>query len=152
MPHPNPGTASVTTNRHRQTYLRLALAFAALAPLTAMAASQQDTTEALAKYFTQCHAVRVCNGSFLVAQQDKVLYEGALGTASARDGDTLTSAHAFDIGSISKQFTAAAIVRLVEHGKFRLDDAAIAQVRRMRELRPDSKRAQEKLDSLQAQP
>lgn len=122
---PNTATPPAMTNGHRYTFRRLALALAALTSLAATAAPRQDATEALAQYFTQCHAVRVCNGSFLVAQQDKVLYEGALGTASAQDGDTLTSAHAFDIGSISKQFTAAAIVRLAERGKLRVDDAVV---------------------------
>lgn len=53
-----------------------------------------------------------------------MLYHEALGVASANDAQRLTTLHAFDIGSLSKQFTAAAIVRLVERGKLRLDDPA----------------------------
>lgn len=32
----------------------------------------------VARYFENCHAVRVCNGSFLVTQHGKVVYQGAL--------------------------------------------------------------------------
>ena len=101
---------------------RVALALL-LWPLVTMAETPQPGP-ALAEYFRQCHAVQVCNGSFLVMRGEQVLYEGALGDAVAEGGQGLTPAHAFDIGSITKQFTAAAIVRLAEQGRLGLDDPA----------------------------
>lgn len=89
-------------------------------PLAASAASSPEA--ALADYFRQCHAAQVCNGSFLVARGDQIMYEAALGRAAAEGGQALTPTHAHDIGSIAKQFTAAAIVRLAERGKLGLDD------------------------------
>jgi CubicO group peptidase (beta-lactamase class C family) len=78
----------------------------------------------VARYFDNCHAVRVCNGSFLVTQHGKVVYQAALGEADAETRIPLTPAHAFDIGSVSKQFTAAAVLRLAERGQLSLDGAA----------------------------
>lgn len=79
-------------------------------------------TASLRNYFSQCHAARVCNGSVLVARAGKVVYEDAFGDVGIDGQGTLSTAHAFDIGSVSKQFTAAAVLRLVDHGKLRLDD------------------------------
>lgn len=103
---------------------RAAFAAILLWPLAATAASPREPSTALAEYFRQCHAVQVCNGSFLVSLGDQVLYEAALGQVAAEGGQALTPAHALDIGSITKQFTAAAIVRLAERGKLGLDDKA----------------------------
>ncbi len=101
---------------------RALLAAALLGPLSGFAAATPEPATVLADYFRQCHAVQVCNGSFLVVKGDEVLYEAALGDASADGAQALTPAHTFDIGSISKQFTAAAIVRLAEQQKLGLDD------------------------------
>ena len=78
----------------------------------------------VARYFENCHAVRVCNGSFLVTQHGKLVYQDALGDADASAQAKLTVDHAFDIGSVSKQFAAAAVLRLVERGQLALDDPA----------------------------
>lgn len=104
---------------------RLILLVAALAPCAAVATPEPDPARALHDYFMQCHAAKVCNGSFLVVDHGKVVYEAALGAASSENAGKLTPAHAFDIGSISKQFTAAAIVRLAEQDKLDLDSAAV---------------------------
>ncbi|TYQ07348.1 UNVERIFIED_ORG: CubicO group peptidase (beta-lactamase class C family) [Zoogloea ramigera] len=85
-------------------------------------AHSSDVTASLRNYFSQCHAARVCNGSVLVARAGKVVYEDAFGDVGIDGQGTLSTAHAFDIGSVSKQFTAAAVLRLVDHGKLRLDD------------------------------
>jgi CubicO group peptidase (beta-lactamase class C family) len=95
-------------------------------PLAGAAHAQLPDNKAAAAlqgYFSQCHAVHVCNGSVLVARDGKVIYAAAFGDAGAGDQGPLTTAHAFDIGSISKQFTAAAVLRLADRGQLRLDDA-----------------------------
>ena len=116
---------------------RVALALL-LWPLVTMAETPQPGP-ALAEYFRQCHAVQVCNGSFLVMRGEQVLYEGALGDAVAEGGQGLTPAHAFDIGSITKQFTALAMLQLVEQGKMRLTDPLEKYV-------PEIKRVQKPFD------
>lgn len=59
----------------------------------------------------------------LVARGDTVLYRGAQGLASVELGVPLTPDHVFRIGSVTKQFAAAALLKLVEAGKIGLDDA-----------------------------
>ena len=63
-----------------------------------------------------------------------VVHDGALvlthatGLANVATGERLTPAHRFRVASHSKTFTAAAVLRLVEAGRLRLDDRAGAHV------------------------
>jgi CubicO group peptidase (beta-lactamase class C family) len=62
------------------------------------------------------------SGAFLVARGgDVVLHEG-YGLADRENDVPYTAATVFDIGSITKQFTAAAILKLEEEGRLQTDD------------------------------
>lgn len=91
-------------------------------PATAQAHGVNKDAKEIQAYFQQCHLVHVCNGSFLVSQHGKIIYAGAIGLASSDAMSRLTPKSAFDIGSMSKQFTAAGIVRLEERGRLDIDD------------------------------
>lgn len=58
----------------------------------------------------------------LVARGDSVLYRGARGLASVELSVPLAADQVFRIGSVTKQFSAAALLTLVEGGKVSLDD------------------------------
>jgi len=58
----------------------------------------------------------------LVAQNGKILYQHGFGYANIEKDIPVTPETKFRIGSITKQFTAAAILKLVEKGKMKLDD------------------------------
>ncbi|MEO8366696.1 MAG: serine hydrolase [Pseudoxanthomonas sp.] len=58
----------------------------------------------------------------LVARGDHVLYRGARGAASIELGVPLSPDQVFRLGSISKQFAAAGVLKLAEDGKLSLDD------------------------------
>jgi len=58
----------------------------------------------------------------LVAKEGKVIYRKAFGLASVENKTPVTPETRFRIGSITKQFTAAAVLRLREQGKISLDD------------------------------
>lgn len=58
----------------------------------------------------------------LVARGDSVLYRGAHGRADVAAGTPLKPEHRFRIGSVTKQFAAAGVLKLVEAGKVQLDD------------------------------
>ncbi len=58
----------------------------------------------------------------LVARDGKVELQGGFGLADLEKKTPISVETKFRIGSISKQFTAAAILRLVEEGKLSLDD------------------------------
>jgi len=62
-------------------------------------------------------------GLALVVQQDgKVVYSKGYGYANLEQAIPATAEQRFQIGSISKQFSAAAVMLLVEEGKMALDD------------------------------
>lgn len=63
--------------------------------------------------------------ALLVARGDEVLYRGARGAASVELGVPLTADHVFRIGSVTKQFAAAAVLKLAEDGKLSLDDPLV---------------------------
>jgi len=60
--------------------------------------------------------------AILVARGEQVLYRGARGMASLELGVPLSSDQAFRIGSVTKQFAAAALLKLIDEGRARLDD------------------------------
>ncbi len=58
----------------------------------------------------------------LVARGDQVLYRGVRGMADIELGVPLSADQEFRLGSITKQFAAAGLLKLVEAGKLSLDD------------------------------
>ncbi|OJJ22091.1 penicillin-binding protein [marine bacterium AO1-C] len=61
-------------------------------------------------------------GAVLVAKQGKVILSKGYGWADRKNKIPVTARTIFNVGSISKQFTAAAILKLVEQGKLKLKD------------------------------
>jgi CubicO group peptidase (beta-lactamase class C family) len=59
-----------------------------------------------------------------IAHRDKVVLERAFGSANLDTGEKLTPRHRFRIASHTKSFTAAAILKLREQRKLKLDDTA----------------------------
>ncbi|HEY0356347.1 MAG TPA: serine hydrolase domain-containing protein, partial [Flavisolibacter sp.] len=62
------------------------------------------------------------NGSVLVAQKGKVLYQKGFGYRNAEDKIANDANSIFQIGSITKQFTSAIIMQLMQEKKLKLDD------------------------------
>ncbi len=60
--------------------------------------------------------------ALLVIDDGEVVYRGARGMANVELGVPLTPEHVFRLGSITKQFTAAAILLLEEEDKLSVDD------------------------------
>ncbi len=58
----------------------------------------------------------------IILQKGKVLYRAAYGLADLDRASPLTPEHIFHIGSVGKQFTALAIMMLVEEGKLGYED------------------------------
>ncbi len=63
------------------------------------------------------------NGVILVSQNGKIIYEKANGFADYKNKKALTNNSAFNLASVSKQFTAMAIMILQQQGKLSYDDA-----------------------------
>jgi CubicO group peptidase (beta-lactamase class C family) len=62
------------------------------------------------------------SGTVLVARKDQILYAKSFGYADAERGILNENTSVYGIGSLTKQFTAAAILKLVEEGKLSLSD------------------------------
>jgi len=62
------------------------------------------------------------NGSVLIAQEGLIIYQKAFGFANLKSHDTLTINHSFQLASVSKTLTAAAILLLKDQNKLSLDD------------------------------
>lgn len=58
----------------------------------------------------------------IVIKNNKIIYRSAYGVADMTSGEKLTADHIFKIGSITKQFTSAAIMLLQEQGKLSIAD------------------------------
>jgi CubicO group peptidase (beta-lactamase class C family) len=64
----------------------------------------------------------IAGASVLVFQNGKMLLDKSFGYASLELSAPMPDHASFEIGSVTKQFTAAAILRLVKEGKLSLDD------------------------------
>ena len=62
------------------------------------------------------------HGSILVAKNGKILYDNHIGYADFRKKELLNEASVFQLASVSKQFTAAAIMLLYERNQIQLTD------------------------------
>jgi D-alanyl-D-alanine carboxypeptidase len=62
------------------------------------------------------------SGSVLVEKNGKIVFEKAYGFADREQGTKNSTATRFHIASMSMQFTAAAVLRLVDEGSLKLDD------------------------------
>ena len=60
--------------------------------------------------------------SVIVTKGGETIYHDAIGLADVENNIDLKNNHVFRIGSITKQFTAIAILQLMEQGKLKLDD------------------------------
>jgi D-alanyl-D-alanine carboxypeptidase len=58
----------------------------------------------------------------IVARGQQVLFRGARGESNLAPAKALSAGDLFEIGSITKQFTAAGVLKLVQAGKLSLDD------------------------------
>jgi CubicO group peptidase (beta-lactamase class C family) len=85
-------------------------------------AAAEDTGQKLAEYLQACVEVEDFSGSVLVACNGQTLLAKGFGLANREHGVANTPHTKFRLGSITKQFTAAAVLLLEEQGKLKLDD------------------------------
>ncbi|WAC11453.1 serine hydrolase domain-containing protein [Dyadobacter pollutisoli] len=63
------------------------------------------------------------NGNVLIVQKGQVLYQNSFGFAHIKQKDTLTADSRFQLASLSKPFTAIAVLKLIQEGRVNLDDS-----------------------------
>lgn len=110
--------------------LALALPFvlgSAAAPLQdapapqAAAAPQAELTASIDAFLDAHHALDQFSGAVLVADRGRVVYQGARGEANSDWAIPNAPSTKFRIASVTKQFTALAILQLVDAGALELD-------------------------------
>ena len=84
-------------------------------------AAAQDHAAKIQEVLALAHKYRQFNGAALVAENGRVVYQGAFGMANIEWGIPNTPDTKFRLGSITKQFTAMLTLQLVEQGKIKLD-------------------------------
>lgn len=100
---------------------RLWLCIAIILLFSQNAIVAQDHAAKIQEVLALAHKYRQFNGSALVAENGKVIYKGAFGQANMEWNIPNTPDTKFRLGSITKQFTATAVLQLVEQGKIKLD-------------------------------
>jgi D-alanyl-D-alanine carboxypeptidase len=105
------------------------IAFAAIAAITAALHAQELPAEMRASIDKAAADILAKNGvpsaSVAVVRDGKIAYEHAYGLANVETKMPASPQMRYSIGSISKQFTAAALLMLAEEGKLSLDDKVI---------------------------
>lgn len=82
-----------------------------------------EPTQAIDHLMSTLHEGGQFNGSVLVAVQGKIVYRNAFGPANFETNSKLTPETPFCLASLTKQFTAMAIMMLAERNKLDYDDA-----------------------------
>jgi len=98
------------------------LALALVLVWTAPARAADGTTDKVDKIFAPWDKTTSPGAALAVVRDGRIIYKRGYGMAKLEDGIVMTSDKIFDIGSVSKQFTATCVVMLARDGKLALDD------------------------------
>ena len=79
-------------------------------------------TKKLDSLFVELHKQKSFNGNVLIAENGKIIYKNSFGLANEQTKEKLNENSIFELASVSKQFTAMAIVILKEKGKINYKD------------------------------
>lgn len=91
--------------------------------LVSVAAHSQSKRHAFDSVFTYLFNNGQFNGNVLVAEKGKIIFEKSYGFADMSSKAELDSHSIFELASVSKQFTAMAILLLEKSGRITLDDS-----------------------------
>jgi len=94
-------------------------------------AAQAERAAKVASFMSALHERGQFNGAVLVAERGDVIYRGAFGKANFQTNADLTPETPFCLASVTKQFTAMAIMILAEQGKLGYDDPVSKYVREL---------------------
>jgi CubicO group peptidase (beta-lactamase class C family) len=90
--------------------------------VAADSSAQEELTEKVDRVFAEWNTTSSPGCALAVVKDDHVVYEHGYGMANLELGIAITPQSVFDIGSVSKQITAMAILLLAREHKLSLDD------------------------------
>ena len=88
---------------------------------TVQGQTQSDKQRSIDEVFLKFHEYALFQGAVLVADRGEIIYQRAFGQANREWNVDNTVDTRFNIASLSKQFTAALILQLVDEGQIHLD-------------------------------
>lgn len=87
--------------------------------------SEQNISESLAYFFDYYLPAKTFNGAILIAKGDSIIYERYTGWANKERYIPVDRHTSFHVASVSKTFTAGAVLKLVQRGELLLSDRVI---------------------------
>lgn len=103
---------------HKQIFSIFSIVFL----LTNSVLSQTTKINQIDSLMKWSNKIGVFNGNVLVSKNNKIIYNASFGFSDATKTDKLTTNYRFNIGSITKEFSAVALLQLQEQSKLKLDD------------------------------
>ena len=100
----------------------ICLLFLSISLNNTLALSKAENQKSYQAVLNQRIASDVPGVAVIITKSGQVLFKGARGLANVELGIPLTTDHVFRLGSITKQFTAAAIMMLQEQNKLNIND------------------------------
>lgn len=82
-----------------------------------------DKAQKIDTFLGTCYQQDLFNGNVLVAENGDIIYQNCFGVRSYKTGEPLTAESQFRLASVTKQFTAMAIMILHERGQLNYDDS-----------------------------
>lgn len=82
----------------------------------------QNTRGSIDQYFNHVSELNQLNGNILLARDGQLVYQRAMGYADVNTGKSNQTDSRYNLASLSKIFTATAILQLKEKGKLSLED------------------------------
>ncbi len=91
-------------------------------PTTSLNTTEVQLRKSSSKFFEESLVRTRFNGAMLVAHNGKIVFEEYEGLKEVIKGDPIDSATSFHLASVSKTFTAMAVLKLWEDGKINIDE------------------------------
>lgn len=101
--------------------IALAIPAGAYAQDSIRVVNKETMVNQLTELFDHMEAKKLFNGNAMISLDDKALFTRSVGLGNRKTNEPLTAASVFELASVSKQFTAAGILRLVDKKKITLD-------------------------------
>lgn len=112
-----------TFPKQKKTIFSIALIIAVfIQPFSTAAQSLADTIRLLDKILLENVSPTGPGGVLLVSEGDRIIYHQPFGNSQLENRTTNDTKTIFEAGSVSKQFTATAVLMLIEKGKVNFED------------------------------
>lgn len=99
--------------------------------------NNEDLADKISVLASQYHEKGAFDGTILVADSNGIIFKGAYGLSNRERNIPLSVESQFYLASVSKQFTAAAILMLVQNGDLEFDDRILIYLTELPEIYQD---------------